>query len=73
LRLYVPYVDKAGHVVGQNIETVTLPYSYREFITDGASGVENKDLYTEIWEDEETGDDISDVNVAESSTSANET
>lgn len=26
LQLYTPYVDKAGHVVGHNIETITLPH-----------------------------------------------
>jgi hypothetical protein len=26
--LYMPTVDLAGHVVGHNIETVTLPYSF---------------------------------------------
>lgn len=29
IKLYVPYVDATGHVVGKNIETVTLPYGYK--------------------------------------------
>lgn len=29
LKLYTPKVDAAGHVVGKNIETVTLPYGYK--------------------------------------------
>lgn len=47
LNLYTPYVDKAGHVVGHNIETVTLPYSYRHYQTDGVSEV-TEDIYTTI-------------------------
>lgn len=35
IKLYVPYVDKAGHVVGHNIETVTLPYGYKSIQTNG--------------------------------------
>mgnify|MGYP006370677247 FL=1 len=31
IKLYTPYVDAKGHVVGKNIETITLPYSYRFF------------------------------------------
>lgn len=29
LKLYTPIVDAAGHVVAQNTETVTLPYSFK--------------------------------------------
>jgi hypothetical protein len=29
IELYTPYVDAKGHVVGKNIETVTLPYGYK--------------------------------------------
>lgn len=29
IKLYTPYVDAAGHVVGHNIETITLPYSFK--------------------------------------------
>ena len=35
--LYVPYVDAKGHVVGHNIETVTLPYGYKIIKTNGRS------------------------------------
>lgn len=35
LKLYTPYVDKAGHVVGENIETVTLPYGFKTIATNG--------------------------------------
>ena len=31
LNLYTPHVDAAGHVVGKNVETVTLPFGYKEF------------------------------------------
>lgn len=47
LNLYVPYVDKAGHVVGHNVETVTLPYSYRHYQTDGVSE-STADIYTTV-------------------------
>lgn len=43
--LYTPYVDAAGHVVGYNTETVTLPYGYKIFETEGKSEVLT-DLYT---------------------------
>lgn len=51
INLYVPYVDAAGHVVGKNIETITLPYSYRTYTTSGLNNSTN-DLYTSITEDE---------------------
>ena len=35
LKLYTPYVDQAGHVVGYNEETVILPYGYKHFTTNG--------------------------------------
>lgn len=35
LKLYTPIVDAAGHVVAQNTETVTLPYSYKTITTNG--------------------------------------
>jgi hypothetical protein len=31
INLYTPIVDAAGHVVGKNIEIVTLPYGYKTF------------------------------------------
>lgn len=31
LVLYSPIVDSTGHVVGKNLETVTLPYSFKTF------------------------------------------
>ena len=36
--LYVPYVDAKGHVVGHNIETITLPYGYKTFSGDKGTG-----------------------------------
>jgi hypothetical protein len=33
--LYTPIVDKAGHVVGKNTETVTLPYGFKTIATNG--------------------------------------
>lgn len=29
IKLYTPYVDATGHVVGKNIETITLPYGFK--------------------------------------------
>lgn len=29
IKLYTPYVDAMGHVVGKNIETIKLPYGYK--------------------------------------------
>lgn len=29
VQLYTPIVDNMGHIVGNNIETITLPYSYK--------------------------------------------
>lgn len=43
--LYTPIVDAKGHVVGKNIETVTLPYGYKTITTNGlADDVTNADL-----------------------------
>lgn len=39
LKLYTPIVDNTGHVVGNNIETVTLPYGYK-VISLGAQSTE---------------------------------
>ena len=41
--LYVPYVDAKGHVVGHNIETVTLPYGYKT-ITIGDESASTSDV-----------------------------
>lgn len=35
IELYTPHVDAAGHVVGKNIETVTLPYGFKTITTNG--------------------------------------
>lgn len=37
LNLYTPIVDDMGHVVGKNIETVTLPYGFKTISTNGTS------------------------------------
>ena len=37
LKLYTPHVDDMGHVVGKNIETVTLPYGFKTIKTNGRS------------------------------------
>lgn len=40
IKLYTPYVDAAGHVVGKNIETITLPYGYKTITTNGLANDE---------------------------------
>lgn len=35
IELYTPYVDAKGHVVGKNIETITLPYGFKTIATNG--------------------------------------
>lgn len=71
IKLYTPYVDQAGHIVGKNIETITLPYSYRTYTT---SGLEEStdDLYTSIVENEK-GAHTSTVSANSSTTIASET
>lgn len=45
IKLYTPYVDAKGHVIGKNIETITLPYGYKTITTNGlADDVTNADL-----------------------------
>ena len=40
--LYTPIVDKAGHVVGKNTETITLPYGFKTIATNGRATVESE-------------------------------
>ena len=70
--LYVPYVDAKGHVVGHNIETITLPYSYRFFETNAITDIDDKDLYTTINSDI-NGNNTSEVNATNSSLTADQT
>ena len=44
IELYTPYVDATGHVVGKNIETITLPYGYKTFTTNGLVNETDADL-----------------------------
>lgn len=37
INLYTPIVDAAGHIVGKNTETVTLPYGFKTIKTNGRS------------------------------------
>lgn len=34
IQLYTPKVDAKGHVVGKNIETITLPYGFKSIVAD---------------------------------------
>jgi hypothetical protein len=73
--LYVPYVDAKGHVVGHNIETVTLPYSYKFFETNAVSTEDEEDLYTDVKEnvDEIIGNNKSTVTASPSDLTADRT
>lgn len=42
--LYTPIVDTMGHVVGKNIETVTLPYSFKKITTNGEDNTTITDM-----------------------------
>lgn len=37
-KFYTPFVDKMGHVVGRDLKTVTLPYGFKSFSTNGVDG-----------------------------------
>ena len=63
LKLYTPIVDAAGHVVGKNTETVTLPYGYKYFETEGLSEAKN-DLYSGEVSDEGVEDNKTTNNIA---------
>lgn len=42
IALYTPYVDGTGHIMGHDIKTVTLPYSYKKVKTENnADNVKN--------------------------------
>lgn len=47
IQLYAPIVDNCGHIVGKNINTITLPYGYKILSSNQISAVED-DLYTTI-------------------------
>lgn len=47
LKLYSSIVDKAGHVVGKNTETVTLPYGYKTITTNGLAKTEEGNEITD--------------------------
>ena len=49
LQLYTPIVDSMGHVVGKNIETVTLPYGFKHINTLGQSNNDTADLFTTTY------------------------
>lgn len=78
IKLYTPYVDATGHVVGKNIETVILPYGYKTFTTEGLASLNNEgkeiveDLYTEII-NQEDGNNTSSTNAIQSKSIADNT
>lgn len=72
IQLYTPYVDAKGHVVGHNIETVTLPYSYRTYKTNGLSN-EEIDLHTTITVDNNGAHTDATATVSETLSTANNT
>ena len=44
LKLYTPIVDNTGHIVGKNIETVTLPYGFKSVTLDQAEDTDRAQL-----------------------------
>ena len=56
IKLYTPILDNMGHVVGKNIETITLPYNYKSIKSNELIEVDYKDLYTTIVNGTETDD-----------------
>ena len=70
--LYTPIVDNMGHIVGKNIETVTLPYGYKTFNTTGLNEENSKDIYTTIISDK-NGANTSEASANPSNTIANNT
>lgn len=48
IKLYTPILDNMGHVVGKNIETITLPYNYKSIKSNELIEEDSKDLYTTI-------------------------
>lgn len=72
LKLYTPIVDNAGHVVGKNTETVTLPYGYKYLKTNGITDKEDSDLYT-IFDEETRAEIKPDVITTEVDAKANST
>ena len=45
-----PLVDNAGHVVGKNIRTITLPYTFQTITTNGLDESESINASTELGE-----------------------
>lgn len=62
ISLYTPIVDNAGHVVGKNTETVTLPYGYKFLETNGISNNEQSDLHTTF---DESGEENKPIKVSQ--------
>lgn len=57
IQLYTPKVDKAGHVVGKNTETVTLPYGFKYITTNGVgSNTSNMSINSNTIEADNTQD-----------------
>lgn len=52
LKLYTPIVDNAGHVVGKNTETVTLPFGYKYLSVDRTNKDVTEDIYGENFNNE---------------------
>lgn len=59
IELYTPIVDAAGHVVGKNTETVTLPYGFKHIIINGQSTeISNPTVNTETVTADNTQDQL---------------
>ena len=59
--LYTPIVDKAGHVVGKNIETVTLPYGYKTIKVTNTEDTVVSEANAEIKSNGQSADNTQDI------------
>ena len=61
LQLYTPIVDNTGHIVGKNIETVTLPYGYKTIKVTNTDNTTVSEANTVIKTDGQSADNTQDV------------
>lgn len=63
IKLYTPIVDNMGHIVGHNIETITLPYNYKSIKSNELISTDDEDLYTIIIDGDATTDATSSAKI----------
>lgn len=59
--LYTPIVDTKGHVVGKNIETVTLPYGYKTIKVTNTTDATVSEAETDINTNGQSADNTQDI------------